>query len=124
MKNALSQIDSALLQQLEASLWQAETRFDRDGMEKAMAPDFYEFGRSGQIHSREACLANTSGTINATIPLPNLVIRLLSADVAQVTYDSEVVNDDGTVDKAHRSSIWTRSENGWLLRFHQGTAFS
>lgn len=123
MNRALSKVDSVLLRQLEESLWQAETRFDRDCMEKVMAPDFYEFGRSGRIHSREACLANTSGTINATIPLPNLDIRLLSADVAQVTYDSEVINDDGTVDKAHRSSIWTKDANGWQLRFHQGTAF-
>ena len=89
---------------------------------KLWAADFFEFGRSGQIHSREDCLSHTSGTIDATIPLQNLNIRLLTPDVAQITYDSEVTYGK-TIENGRRSSRWTRNGEYWQLRFHQGTAF-
>ena len=41
---------------------------------------------------------------------------------AQITYDSEVTYD-GIVERAHRSSIWSRTAHGWIMRFHQGTPF-
>ena len=44
--------DRALLMSLECSLWQSQTRFDRAYVEKTLAPDFFEFGRSGRIHQR------------------------------------------------------------------------
>jgi len=118
----LTEIDRTKLQRLEEELWLAETRFDRDYMESVMASDFFEFGRSGRIHTREKCLSVTASTIDAAIPLKNLKIRLLTSDVAQVTYDSEVTYDS-TVEKGRRSSIWSRNGESWLLRFHQGTAF-
>ncbi|MFK8080385.1 MAG: DUF4440 domain-containing protein [Granulosicoccus sp.] len=122
MDDEISETDRAILKRLEEELWIAETRFDQKYMEKVFSADFFEFGRSGRIHSREACLAHTTGTIDAVMPLPNLAIRLLTTDVAQVTYDSEVTYDN-IVEKAHRSSIWSRHAEGWQLRFHQGTAF-
>lgn len=122
MKSEISDCDRQILKRLEEALWQSETRFDRDYMQVVMAPDFFEFGRSGQIHSREKCLSHASGTIDAVIPLRNLKIRLIATDVAQVTYDSEV-NYDGVVERGRRSSIWSRCGADWQLRFHQGTAF-
>ena len=121
MNTEISEQDRGKLQQLEEELWLVETRFDRAYMEEIMAPDFFEFGRSGRIHSRESCLSHEAAPIDAIIPLQNLQIRLLTHDVAQVTYDSEVTYD-GVVEKGRRSSIWSRSEASWKLRFHQGTA--
>lgn len=118
----VSQEDLEQLRKLEEELWIEDTRFDRPYMEKVMAPDFFEFGRSGRIHSRESCLSHERVPIDAVIPLKNLQVRLLTEDVAQVTYDSEVTYD-GVVEKGRRSSIWTRSGEGWVLRFHQGTPF-
>ena len=118
----ISETDFKELRRLEEELWIAETRFDRTYMEKIMAQDFFEFGRSGKIHSREATLAHEAGRIDAVIPLQNLSIRLLTEDVAQVTYDSEVVFDGG-IEKGRRSSIWSRSGECWELRFHQGTVY-
>ncbi len=122
MDNEISDSDRAILQQLEEELWLERTRFDRKYMEKILADDFFEFGRSGRIHNRENCLSHASGTIDAVIPLPNLAIRLLTADVAQVTYDSEVAYGSN-VEKSRRSSIWSKTNEQWQLRFHQGTAF-
>jgi len=60
--------------------------------------------------------------IDATLPLPAFRIRLLDPDTAQITYNSAVTYD-GVVEHARRSSIWSRTENGWVLRFHQGTPY-
>ena len=118
----ISGTDRNELQRLEEELWIDETRFDRPYMEKVMANDFFEFGRSGRVYEREDTLTIDKGSIDAVIPLPNFKIRLLTDDVAQVTYDSAVTYD-GVVEKGRRSSIWTRAGNSWLLRLHQGTVY-
>lgn len=40
------------LRQLEESLWRAETRFDSVSMDRLLATDYFEFGRSGKVYSR------------------------------------------------------------------------
>jgi hypothetical protein len=115
-----SRADRDLLERLEEELWREETRFDRRRMEELLAPDFFEFGRSGRIYQRAETLAVPRQPIAAVIPLPNFSVRLIAPDVAQVTYDSELL-DAGVVQRGHRSSLWTRSARGWQLRFHQGT---
>ena len=65
-------------------------------------------------------LSVASQEIPAQLPLPNLEIRLLHPDVALVTYDSDVGYPTGR-ERAHRSSLWTRTAEGWQCRFHQGT---
>lgn len=110
------------LQRLEEELWREETRFDRSYMERVIASDFFEFGRSGRTYQREDTLSHDRQTIDAVLPLKNLRIRLLADDVAQVTYNS-FVTYDGVVEKGRRSSIWSRINGKWVLRFHQGTPF-
>ena len=60
--------------------------------------------------------------LDAVLPLPDFKVRLLNADTAQVTYNSAVTSN-GVVDYGRRSSIWSRTERGWVLRFHQGTPY-
>jgi hypothetical protein len=36
--------------QLEESLWRPQTRFDREYTDNILAPDFFEFGRSGRVY--------------------------------------------------------------------------
>ena len=116
----LSVTDRQALERLEESLWREETRFDRAYMERILAVDFFEFGRSGRLHDRAATLAVARGPIHATLPLPGFEARLLSPDLAQVTYRSAVVYGGATF-HARRCSLWSRSAEGWTLRFHQGT---
>ncbi len=92
------------LRALEQSLWRAETRFDRPLMGKTFADDFYEIGRSGRIHTRQDCLDLTPDPIDALLPPANFRVRLISADVAQVTYTSHVTYG-GVVQRGHRSSV-------------------
>ncbi|MCY4653414.1 MAG: nuclear transport factor 2 family protein [Dehalococcoidia bacterium] len=117
----LSSEDRGELEDLEESLWRAETRFDIKLMDQIFSADFFEFGRSGRVYGRQECLNVESQPIDARLPLENLRVRLISPDVAQVTYVSSVTYD-GIEELANRSSIWTRAGNGWQLRFHQGTA--
>ena len=117
-----SKQDRDTLERLEVELWRAETRFDRKRMDEVIAPDFFEFGRSGRIYQRADTLAIPGGPINAVFPLPDFSARLLHPDVAQVTYNSAVTYD-GVVQRARRSSIWSRTPDGWMLRFHQGTPY-
>lgn len=112
--------DREELRRLEEDLWREETRFDRDFMERVLAEDFVEFGRSGRVYQRIDTLLAPVQSIQAAIPLPNFNVRLLTKDIAQVTYNSEITVD-GIVQIGRRSSIWSRSPAGWVLRFHQGT---
>ena len=90
-------------------------------MNAILAPDFFEFGRSSRVYDRSDTLAVPPQAINARLPLAEFEIRLIDADVAQVTYVSAVTYEHGE-ERALRSSIWSRTSDGWQLRFHQGTA--
>ena len=117
----LSSQDLKDLELLEEGLWRADARFDRKQMDDILAPDFFEFGRSGRVYGREDTLEIPAQPIGAKLPLLDFKARLLDASIAQVTYVSAVTYQ-GVEELAHRSSIWSRTEHGWQLRFHQGTA--
>jgi len=119
---ALSSEDIAELTLLEECMWREATRFDLSFQQSKFAPDFVEFGRSGRIYSREQIICTESHEINVELPLENLVIRVLTEGVAQVTYNSHATYG-GTVEHARRSSIWPRASSSWVMRFHQGTPY-
>ena len=112
--------DREILERLQEELWREETRFDIQRMEEPLADDFFEFGRSGRFYRREDTLAVPRGPIAAVLPLADFKARLLTQDLAHVTYNSAVTYD-GVVLHARRSSIWSRTPSGRVLRFHQGT---
>lgn len=118
----IDETDWHTLRRLEEELWREETRFDITYMKEILAEDFIEYGRSGRVYSREDTLAVARQPIHAVLPLPDLAIRLLAGDVAQVTYNSATTLD-GEVQHGHRSSIWARTDSSWVLKFHQGTPF-
>lgn len=115
--------DRNTLKRLEEELWREETRFDIQRMDELIAPDFFEFGRSGRIYQRQDTMAIEHQTIDAVLPLPEFHVRLLDENTAQVTYHSAVTYNS-IVEHARRSSIWSRTTGGWVLRFHQGTPFT
>ena len=116
----ISDEDRSVLRHLEESLWIIETRFDFDYMNRILAPDFFEFGRSGRIYQRADTLAVEKQEIKAEIPLKDFTIHSISQDVVLITYISRVKNEK--LDVGNRSSIWSKNAEGWQLRFHQGTA--
>ena len=115
--------DVAELTRLEEAMWQAATRFDPAFQEAHFAADFIEFGRSGKAYTRAEIIRRDTAEIQATLPLPKLKIRMIGEDAALLTYNSRAVFD-GVVEHARRSSIWTKTATGWVMRFHQGTPYA
>ncbi len=122
MSLTLSEEDRAILTRLEEDMWREGTRFDQTFQEQRFAADFFEFGRSGRVYNRDQIIRLDSQPIHAVLPLSNLAIRLLDKNTAHVTYNGQV-EYDGIIDYARRSSIWSRTESGWVMRFHQGTPY-
>ena len=115
--------EASQLRGLEESLWRSETRFNPDFMERILADEFFEFGRSGRVYQRQETLDIPSQpVIDAKLPFADLSVQRVSAEVVLITYVSEVVYD-GVTELANRSSLWRRSAQGWQILFHQGTPF-
>jgi hypothetical protein len=108
------------LRSLELSLWRSETRYNRSYMEATLAPEAFEFGRSGRRYTRADLLPKANDRQDIDASLHDLTVHGLSSEVALVTYISEVHHAGGT-EWANRSSIWDRLSGHWQLRFHQGT---
>jgi hypothetical protein len=104
------------LRDLEAAMWRSGTRGDRSWMDRRLARDFTEFGRSGRRYTRAEILAVEVGEFHATLPLRDLRMRRPGGGVVLVTYQYEV---DGLL--ANRSSIWRLTDAGCRIEFHQGT---
>ncbi|WP_375389496.1 DUF4440 domain-containing protein [uncultured Amnibacterium sp.] len=114
--------DAARLTALEESLWRPATRFDRGHLERVLADDFDEFGRSGRHWTREASMAADAEAFETVLPLPGIRVRPIGADGALLTYRSETTYPDaGVTLVSRRSSVWERVDGEWRLRFHQGT---
>lgn len=107
------------LKELEESMWKPETRFNKDYLEKTLASDFFEFGRSGRIYTKEITMSAPKQEIKATLPLKNFQIKLIDKNTALVTYVSEVQYE--VLELTNRSSIWSKTSSSWQMRFHQGT---
>ena len=119
---SISSEDRKTLEHLEESLWREDTRFDMRLMDTVIAKDFFEFGRSGRTYRREDTMSVKPHGAEATFPLQHLEIREFGEDVVQITYNSRVRFGE-VIEYGRRSSIWSRRDRQWILRFHQGTPF-
>jgi hypothetical protein len=116
----ISSEDREQLEHLEQELWYPD--IDTKRLHELLAEDFFEFGRSGRVWYKKDTITTVPQIKDTIFPLPELHIRLLHQDIAQVSYDSAFTYN-GIVEYTHRSSIWSRTSDSWELRFHQGTPF-
>lgn len=105
------------LRDLERGMWEHPTRTDGRWMAHHLHPDFAEFGRSGRRYDRAAILDEPVEPFEAG--LTDIDVAFLADDVALLTYRS-VFRRGSSVQYANRSSVWIH-DDGWRLRFHQGT---
>ncbi|MFE7034335.1 DUF4440 domain-containing protein [Streptomyces sp. NPDC057621] len=108
----------------ELRLLDPEVRRSPELVGALLHPDFHEFGASGRHWDRAAIidmLATETEAETGAAPVSTSRMRgvQLSADVVHLTFDTQ---DNGL--HVHRSSLWRRSDDGWLLYFHQGTPFT
>ena len=109
--------DAEEVRRLEESLWRTETRFDRSHLQRVLAPDFAEFGRSGRTYAYEDTVSAPWQPIDVVLPLPGFTAHRIAPDVLLLTYRTE---GSATL-PANRCSVWVRASDGWRLRFHQAT---
>ncbi|MEU4466682.1 MULTISPECIES: nuclear transport factor 2 family protein [unclassified Streptomyces] len=106
----------------ELALLTPKVRRSPEQVGALLHPDFHEFGASGRHWSRAAIIASLAATTEpGDRPVAVSALRgvQLAPDLVHLTYDTEY---DGS--RAHRSSLWRRTEGRWLLWFHQATPFS
>jgi hypothetical protein len=111
------------LRKLEVATHQPNVRADHHRLGQLLHPNFFEVGRSGAVYSRAGVLAEFSNQ-----PQPYRVwsqdfhLELLTERLALLTYRSAHIADDGALERhTLRASLWQSTEQGWQLRFHQGT---
>lgn len=112
------------LRALETELRRIETRRNRNRLERLLHRDFVEIGRSGRRYDRAAILSEfAAGGELPTVHAQDFELAELDPGIALLTYRSAHLDSDG---KLHhfslRSSLWVRTDAGWQVRFHQGTA--
>ncbi|WJV45483.1 nuclear transport factor 2 family protein [Streptomyces flavofungini] len=85
-------------------------------------PEFTEFGASGARWDRESIVKVLTARPEPG-GRPTTTSRMRGVQIAEgvvhLTFDTDT---NGRL--AHRSSLWRRTDEGWLLWFHQGTPFT
>lgn len=111
------------LTELEISLHDPQVRRSVERLGALLHPAFKEFGRSGAAFTREEILAHVgSEAQQPVIWAQDFALERLSDDLALLTYCSAHVREDGALERhTNRASLWQFSDNGWKMRFHQGT---
>jgi ribonuclease HI len=100
----------------EKSLHDPTVRADSEAVSRLLSPDFFEFGASGRVWSREAIFAQLATENPAEITSRDYTCQTLSPDVTLLTYISETPTR-----RVLRSSLWRLEGEHWRLVFHQGT---
>jgi hypothetical protein len=111
------------LQSLELALHRPEVRSNRNELDRLLHPEFREFGRSGRIYERAEVLAEFADRSQAyDVWAQEFRVVPLSNVLALLTYKSAHITREGKLEHhTNRSSLWQLTQNGWRLRFHQGT---
>lgn len=112
-----------LLRQLETELHRPAARGDRHRLDALLHDDFLEFGRSGGIYTKADTLDQLpTEAASGTIWAQDFSLRSLAPGVAMLNYRSACQQPDSRLERhTLRTSIWTLTDKGWQMSFHQGT---
>jgi hypothetical protein len=118
----MTQAIAAHLRACEEALLDPAVRSDRARVDEFLAKDFQEFGASGRLWSRTEILDELAYKHYVPPTIEGFHCVLLADTVALVTYRTVRGPDlAGIRVSSLRSSIWTKRDSTWELRFHQGT---
>lgn len=112
---------AAELKRLEETLLRPEVRRSRVRLDALLADDFLEVGASGRIYDKPAILGMTDKAYDGQLSLQAFSAVALAPSVALVRYRSLLRRADGRESHALRCSVWSLTDEGWKLVFHQGT---
>lgn len=111
------------IQDLEETLLQRHTRADREMLEQLLHDDFEELGASGNLVTKSEAidwLLREDDNIQWT--LSDFKLRMLSSEIVLATYCAQKTDfGSNAIKQSLRSSLWMKTGEHWVLRFHQGT---
>ncbi|MEL7450633.1 MAG: nuclear transport factor 2 family protein [Pseudomonadota bacterium] len=112
-----------MLRDLEEQLHCPKVRKNPDRVAELLHPDFFEIGRSGKHFDRQSIVgALRAEKSTGEICSADYEAQEVAPGMVLLMYRSWVETEQGDKDReALRTSLWVRTEAGWLLRFHQGT---
>jgi hypothetical protein len=117
----LTTSEAQLLIELETRLLRPETRSSRQALDRLLADDFTEIGKSGRVYDKQTVIAGlVSESGDLKFIADNFETRVLARDLVLLTYQTSLEHEQKHPG-AIRSSIWRRSGRDWQLVFHQGT---
>ncbi|MFB7245835.1 DUF4440 domain-containing protein [Streptomyces populi] len=104
----------------ELRLLDPAVRRSPDLVAALLHPDFREFGASGQVWDRASTVVSLADGMEdgGRITTSRMKGVQLAPDLVHLTFDT-----DSNGRRAHRSSLWRRVGDDWLLYFHQGTPY-
>lgn len=112
------------LQALEVELHHPGVRCSRERLEQLLHSEFHEVGRSGRAYNRETIVDFLAAQESQPVVLSEAFsVSELGPGVALLNYRSaQVEQGKSLVNHTLRSSVWIKTNAGWQLRYHQGTA--
>jgi hypothetical protein len=114
--------DFSIIFELERQLHSSEVRTNPSKIDLLLAPDFYEFGSSGKVWTREETLKSLQAEDGETkIESRDYKAMPLAEDVVLITYVSTRLFEGKVSQEFLRSSIWRKYLGHWKMEFHQGT---
>lgn len=116
--------DLDLIRGLEEALFKPSVRASPEALDRLLADDFVEFGRSGGVHDKTEVIRSLAEGNAETVDAPaarDFVLRSLADDVVLLTYLSFRVANGREERHTLRSSIWRLIDGRWQMAFHQGT---
>lgn len=116
---------AAHLLDLETRLHRQDIRADETALRRLIAEDFFEFGVSGTVWTRDAVVDALRGESFSPREVTDFRLTMLADDVALVTYRGHRFDTpQRPASDSLRSSIWRLREGRWQMQFHQGTPLS
>ena len=107
---------------LELELHQPSVRKSRSRLEELLHDSFIEIGRSGKIYNKEQILTSLQSEATHRVWSQDYALQPISDGLVLLTYRSAHVGPDESLTRfSRRSSLWEKSEQGWKMRYHQGT---
>lgn len=116
---------TAHLFDLETQLHRQDIRADEAALCQLIAEDFFEFGVSGTVWTRDAVIGALRGEAFSPREVSDFQVTSLADNVALVTYRAHrVATAQRPAAESLRSSVWRFRDGRWQMQFHQGTALS
>lgn len=111
------------IRQLEVRLLQPEVRRTPEEVAKLLAPEFIEFGSSGQIFTKAQILEVLKHEEPFRWSFEEFKTSQLAPGTVLATYRAVRHGASGEPPiRSLRSSIWKYIDDHWQMVFHQGTA--